>query len=106
MKQQYVQKCSCCNKRFSRVAIPFIDDKYKNALGKKMQAHVNALKLKGDFALICRNNLITHFYYEFATKQEQAKAKQLCNDLLEIAYDFFEVHANEPANLYYEGNFA
>jgi hypothetical protein len=106
MKQSYVKKCSCCDKRFSKVAIPLLDDKYKNTLGKLMQARVDALKLKGSFALICRNNLITHFYYEYVNTQEHAKAKELCNGLLDIAFDFSERHSTEAANLYYEGNFA
>ena len=106
MKHNYVNKCSCCDKRFSCEAIPLMDDKHKNVLGKLMQERVDALGLKGSFALVCRNNLITHFYYEYENVQECAKATKLCKGLLDIAFEFYKRHSTEPANVYYEDNFA
>ena len=89
MSYKYVQKCDCCETRFSEIAIPLINVKHKTALADLMIESLNGNDMEGSFSLKCTDDLIVACNYQYANKKEEKNSKEMCEDLHGIAYDFY-----------------
>lgn len=105
-KTQYVKQCTCCDKRFSRFSTPAVDVVYESELSMLMRTKIRALKLKGRFELVVKDDLVVGFYYEYANLNEEASSNVLCNSLFDIACDFYESKLIEVNDLIFEEEFA
>jgi hypothetical protein len=90
MKYNYVKTCSCCGTQFSRFNIPPINPAHKDELEELMQERINELELKGNFQLLCKDDQVEAFYYEYANAAEEIYSNDLCDSLYDIACDFYE----------------
>ena len=105
-KTQYVKQCTCCDKRFSRFNTPILDVIYEAKLDTLMKKKIRAMKLRGEFELVVKNDFITGFYYEYANPKEEGSSNLLCNSLYDIACDFYESNLSEVDDCIFEEEFA
>jgi len=105
MKYNYVKTCGCCGKPFSRFITPLIDIAYKEALEELMQERIDELDMKGNFELICKDEQVVAFYYEYANAAEEMYSNDLCNSLYDIACDFYEGRLTEINYLDFDEEF-
>ena len=105
MKYNYVKTCGCCGQTFSRFITPLIDIAHKEALEELMQERIDELEMKGNFELICKDEQVAAFYYEYANAAEETKCNDLCNSLYDIACDFYEGRLTEINDLDFDEEF-
>lgn len=93
----YVKQCRCCDNRFSRFSTPAIGKEHKDELDQLMRSIIKRMKLKGKFELICIDEFVKGFYYEYANASEELVSRDLCNRLYDVACDFFERNLSTQA---------
>ena len=105
MKYNYVKTCSCCGTQFSRFNTPSINLAHKDELEELMQERINELELKGNFQLLCKDDQVEAFYYEYANAAEEMYSNDLCDSLYDIAGDFYEGRLTEIDDCAFEEEF-
>ncbi|QWC99953.1 hypothetical protein G6728_07160 [Polynucleobacter paneuropaeus] len=105
MKYNYVKTCSCCGTQFSRFNTPLIDVAHKEELKGLMEERVEELEMRGNFELLCNDEYVSAFYYEYANAAEEMYSNDLCDSLYEIACDFYEGKLTEINDWVFEEEF-
>ena len=100
-KYQYVNQCSCCDDRFSRINLPTLNMKYQEILTNLLMEQIDQMHLKGEFELVLMDGVITGAYYKYASVNEELKAKKLCNRLYDTAFTFYNMLIKEEKLLTY-----
>lgn len=79
-----IQKCDCCDAIVSRVYTPFVNISFKEKLIIEMIYTLTENGVKGNISLICTEDFVIGFQYEYRTKKEQKLAGYICNDLTDL----------------------
>ena len=82
--KNFTQKCDCCDSIISRVYTPFINIELKERLIDEMIYTLTSNQLKGNVSLICTNEFVIGFQYEYRNKKEQKYSQDICEDLAEL----------------------
>jgi len=66
-----------------------------------MHDELEALGMKGTFALACTDEVIVGFNYSYANQAELELSDTMCDSLHAIASDFYWKQVSEPEICYY-----
>ena len=97
----YVSKCSCCEDRFTRVSVPFMNASHCPTLGEIARQAVVQQGLKGNLSLQCAGDTITNFFYQYADLSDIAKSDLLYELLSDIAQAYFNDLSDEGVDWIY-----
>lgn len=93
--ENLVEKCDCCNGKFSYVYIPHISEKHKRALSLELVCTLKYLKAKGSCLLVCVDDMIVGIKYDYAGNKEAKHADEFCEHIFNTADEYFQSLVNE-----------
>lgn len=99
---QYVSKCSCCEDRFTRVSVPFMNIFHCSVLGEIARKAVVQQGFKGNLSLQCAGETITNFFYQYADSNDLAQSELLYELLSNLAQDYFNDLSDEGIDWTYQ----
>ncbi len=79
MSKKLVQKCDCCESRFSSVRITPLPITYRSELLSELQLIVQKLGLKGEPSLVVTSEVIIACHYVYENALEERKSATLCD---------------------------
>lgn len=100
MSYKYVNKCDCCETRFSNIKINGICVAHKDELIYKLRDELKTMGAKGEVTLIGNEELITCVYYKYKEKEEWEKGDYICERLFNAAEEF-SIEKNTNGLVYY-----
>lgn len=98
---QYVSKCSCCEDRFTRVNVPFMNVFHCPTLAEVARKAMVQQGFKGSLALQCAGDTITNFFYQYSDSKDLAKSNILYKLLTDLAQDYFDALTDEAVDWTY-----
>lgn len=102
MKYKYVKKCDCCDNKVSQISVPLINTEYASDIAELMHKALRIYKLRGDLSLICADDVIAAFNYEYANEKEMKLSEVICDTLYKVANDFYKSQTNNAEIWRYE----
>lgn len=98
---QYVSKCSCCEDRFTRVSVPYMNVVHCSVLGEIARKVMVQQGFNGSLALQCAGDTITNFFYQYADSKDLAKSNLLYKSLSDIGQAYFNDLSDEGVDWTY-----
>ena len=98
---QYVSKCSCCEDRFTRVSVPYMNVGHCFELGEIARKVMVQHGFKGNLSLQCAGETITNFFYQYADSKDLAKSNLLYESLSDIGQAYFNNLSDEGVDWTY-----
>lgn len=98
---QFVSKCSCCEVRFTRVSVPYMNVFHCSEIGKIAQKAMVQQGFKGNLSLQCAGDTITNFFYQYVDSNDIAKSDLLYQLLFNLAQDYFNALTDEGVDWTY-----
>ena len=102
MKYKYVKKCDCCDNQVSQISVPLINTDYAEFVSAKMSKALLPYKLQGALSLVCADDVIAAFNYEYASEEEMKLSEVICDTLYDVANDFYKNQTRNAESWRYE----
>jgi len=102
VKYKYVKKCDCCNNQVSQISVPLINTDYAECVSEKMSKALIPYKLQGSLSLVCADDVIAAFNYEYASEEEMKLSEVICDTLYKVANDFYHSQTSDAEIWRYE----